>query len=293
LTTPLASGRGTSDILDGCWAKLSGAEELTDALGSEIERVRRGSYLRFSIGGEDGICIRVHVHKQPPLQRWSVQVGEIVHDLRSALDHLSWALTIAHSGPPPRPPTGWWRTVEFPIFTDRDRFHQRNRRGRPTPRSGLADIQGVDPVLHSRFEGLQPFHHGTRAERQPLAVLHALSIRDKHQTLPLVAIASHPGAIAAKSGSLRGRSRALRVPAPIQDGAVIARLRTLSGFEATAPSVGDRVEIKFEAKLDFDVGFASGPPAFGGQLVSTLRRLHRAVAQALRYLGDPALFAPP
>lgn len=260
-----------TNALDGCWAKLARADELTDALAGEIKTDREGGYLRFSLTSEDGIGIRVHVHRQPPFHRW-VLVGEIVHDLRSALDHLTWALTVAHSGPPPRPLDGWWRGVEFPIFTDAALFHKQDTRGRPGHGSGLADLRGVDPVLLPVFESLQPFQRGARAERHPLAMLHALSIRDKHQTLPLVAIAGRAGTITAHSGNYRGRARSVRVAAPIPDSAVIARLRTLSGASAEDqfPKVGDRVTIRFEVGVDFEFGFAAGVPAFGGELITTL-----------------------
>ena len=280
-----------NDPLAGCWAKLARADELIAALETEVAEVRRGRYLRFSIGGEDGLALRVHVKRQPPFDRWGVLVGEIVHDLRSALDHLTWALTIAHSGPPPKRPAGWWRSVEFPIFTDRALFFEMDRRGRPTPRSGLIDLRGINPALLSRFEALQPFEHGARAERQPLAILHAISVRDKHQALPLVAIAGRAGTITAQSGSLVGRSRAVRVAAPIQDGAVIARLRNLQGYgEARDFKIGETVMINFKARIDFEFGFAAGPPGFAGELIATTRRIHRATSRVLRYFSDPDFY---
>lgn len=70
-----------TNALDGCWAKLARADELTDALAGEIKTVREGGYLRFSLTSEDGIGIRVHVDRPPPFPRWGVLVGEIVHDL--------------------------------------------------------------------------------------------------------------------------------------------------------------------------------------------------------------------
>lgn len=261
--------------------KLDRAEELIGDLTTEVAQVRADNYLTFKIVHNGGIGIRVQVQKQPPFDRWGVLIGETVHDLRSTLDHLTWALTIAHSGPPHGRLTRWWREVEFPIFTDHDAFR----------RTGLRDLQGVDPALIPTFEGLQPFHRA-QPDRHPLAILHALSILDKHQTLPLVAIASRHGVIRTQHGPFTGRSRIRRVPAPIEDGALIASLTKTSGraTEDEAPKVGDVLRVTYGIQIDYEYGFATGPPAFGGELIPTLVRLHRATARVLRKLGDPRLF---
>jgi hypothetical protein len=49
---------------------------------------------------------------------WGVQVGEIVHNLRSALDHSIWELVILTTGRPPALPT----KNQFPIFKSKDGF---------------------------------------------------------------------------------------------------------------------------------------------------------------------------
>ena len=52
---------------------------------------------------------------EPPPIEWAVVFGEAVHNMRSALDHAIYQLTIAHSGKI-LPMTG------FPIFIEMDRF---------------------------------------------------------------------------------------------------------------------------------------------------------------------------
>lgn len=267
--------------LSGCWEKLSRADELTDALERELDRVLSKDHVRFGLGGEDAIELVVEVRRQPPWDRWGVLIGEVVHDLRSALDHAAWTLTVAHRDPPPDPPTGWWRRVEFPIFTDPDLFRT----------DGIkVDLYGVDPsVIAAAFEWLQPFRRAPRRpERHPLAILHALSIRDKHRALPLAAIVGRGGTITAVGGGFRGRSRARRILAPIPDRAVVARLSRVTG--TAAPAVGDVVTIAFNVHVDVAFAFAPGPPAFGGEIIPTLRALRRATARALHRLEAPRLF---
>jgi hypothetical protein len=61
---------------------------------------------------------------------WSVVLGDLLYDLRSALDHIVHDL----GGGVPR--------SEFPIFDDSAAFHQAKRNGQPTERSGLYKIRG-------------------------------------------------------------------------------------------------------------------------------------------------------
>lgn len=271
----------------GYWAKMARAEEQILGLGRELEAVKSDGSLQLSVGGDDdGIVLRVHVERQPPWERWGVLIGEIVHDLRSALDQLTWTLTITHSGEPPKPLTREWRSVQFPVVLEEERFWKRYPNGKPARGSALQNLWGIDPKLIHAFASVQPFRSGTRAERHPLAVLHALSVQDKHQALPLVAIAGRGGSIVGEAIGTQGRSHRITVSAPIEDGVAITRLRHLSGpaTGVRVPRIGETVELQFRAHVDFDFGFAAGPPAFGGELLSSLGKLSRHTRRVLRFL---------
>jgi hypothetical protein len=67
--------------------------------------------------------------REPPVEEWGVIIGDVVHNLRSALDHLVWQLTLANGNIPPAViPRGKagkkWRDIRFPIYTLdlRDRY---------------------------------------------------------------------------------------------------------------------------------------------------------------------------
>lgn len=277
--------------LVSCWLRLARAEELIEELRRGIEKVKGGNYIKFDISG---FAVNVTERRPIPVHQWGVLVGEIVHDLRSSLDHMTWAVSVAYGSPPREPLDASWRAVEFPIFTGKAVFYETDGRGRPTPRSGLRDLYHVDPNIVARFDQLQPFHH-TRPERHPLAILHGISIHDKHRAPPLVAIAGRRQLITAEAPEhgLRGTSRARRVPLPIDGMATIASLRTLKGTLGRPLAEGDTVKIYGEFLFDFEFGFASGPPAFGGELIATLRRLHSATQRAIRYLGEGHLYESP
>ena len=57
--------------------------------------------------------------KQPYPEHWSVLLGDILTNLRAALDHTLWAAVPDHSGPPAQP-----HRVQFPITTNAGKFTQ-------------------------------------------------------------------------------------------------------------------------------------------------------------------------
>jgi hypothetical protein len=103
----------------------------------------------------------------------SLIAGDVIHNLRSALDHLAWAMASEFSGGEPPDPTG----VQFPIRDTAAAFGEARR-----VRAQLA-------VAHWQFiESVQPYHgvdgrsdswHGPYNHQ--LALLRDLSNDDKHR----------------------------------------------------------------------------------------------------------------
>jgi len=110
---------------------------------------------------------KVHLNRPVP-PRLSVLIGEIVHQLRSTLDHLAWQLsdTSYRSSFP--------RRIEFPIYIfpikDPDELKSFDRK-----------VKGFTPSVKARIEGLQP-----RSSADPLAILHEMDVVEKHRELLLV-----------------------------------------------------------------------------------------------------------
>ena len=158
-----------TDRLADAQIKLERAQRLYVALGDEIVAFLKLRPFRIQDETEPGseIVGRVVVKRQPP-REWGAVIGDIVHNLRAALDYLAWQLVEANGGTPGRDTT-------FPIHERPDGFAARLR----------AALAGASSEAHRAVTDLQPFHDPHPADH-PLAVLHALDIRDKHQLLLVV-----------------------------------------------------------------------------------------------------------
>jgi hypothetical protein len=117
------------------------------------------------------------VNDLPPLDaEWAVVAGEILFNLRSALDHLAWQLVRLDGGTP-------GDKTQFPV--------------RESPFNKKGDFIGVDLVpplkrldIRDALEKCQPYdttlapQHGI--DQNPLWRLHRLNIIDKHRLLLVV-----------------------------------------------------------------------------------------------------------
>lgn len=93
----------------------------------------------------------------------SVRTGEVLYNLRSALDHLVEQLVLANGGKPtPK--------NQFPICDDEGEW--------PPGRT----LEGVSPRHEEAIKSHQPFQ-ASDMERDPLRILRKLSNRDKHRHL--------------------------------------------------------------------------------------------------------------
>jgi hypothetical protein len=104
----------------------------------------------------------------PPDPAWALRAGDVIQNLRAALDHLVWAAT---------PEAKQTTSTAFPIFTDPARFRA----------SGTPQYADVDSKMAETIERMQPFDATpTAPDLDLLAILHRLSILDKHRTLATV-----------------------------------------------------------------------------------------------------------
>jgi hypothetical protein len=168
--------------LYGATVKLASARERFDHLQSLIteltERVSNSS-IALESDPNDGKDVIVFRFSQQPPVKWSVILGEIIHDFRSALDHAIYQLTIHHSKRP-------LERTEFPIFKDEAKYLKTTSDG------GHFKIRGIPPAAIKAIDAIQPFEtqKGNRQalDEVPLWCLQELSNIDKHRTLNLVSI---------------------------------------------------------------------------------------------------------
>lgn len=101
--------------------------------------------------------------------RWGVMLGDCVHNLRSALDHLACQLTLFNGGT-----MADCAQTQFPIASKSEAQFEAmaNRR-----------IPGLSSKHRAMVKRVQPYRSGEKAAVHPLAVLAELSNTDKHRVI--------------------------------------------------------------------------------------------------------------
>lgn len=166
-----------SDPLVGVRAKLDRAEDHFAALTAQVsaflddEPYGVKEHLDAETGG---YSLSIEIRKEPP-PLLSVIVGDLVHNLRSALDHLAWQLVLANG----KTPTG---STQFPIFSQQPASDSELRRW-------SARVKGMSPEVVEQIAAIQPYTVGDNARAYGLAILNAFSNGDKHK-LPLACVAA-------------------------------------------------------------------------------------------------------
>jgi len=159
--------------LESAREKIARAHESINNLDAEIAQFLKDTEPTVLIGddqktGEKTIGVEGRI--VPPL-RFAVIAGEIIHHLRSSLDHLLYDLIIANANLPTT-------KTEFPIFVTHNDYVARQ----------APKVQGVAPAAKALIESLQPFQKGHPAAlNHPLWIVHQLDITDKHRLLVVVA----------------------------------------------------------------------------------------------------------
>ncbi len=102
------------------------------------------------------------ISEDPPPEL-SVVIGDIAHNLRSALDQLTWQLALVQTQEP-------YARTQFPIFTDADDYKNH----------GARMVQSLRPEHAAFIERLQPYHEA-EPEESLLYGLNRLSNVDKHR----------------------------------------------------------------------------------------------------------------
>ena len=268
-----------SDATTGIYCKLDRADEHVQTLHREI-----GSALNLADNGlspdpnpkpnEFSLVARVRII---PDIAWSVRIGECVHDLRSALDHLAWQLASKHGNG--TVPDG----SEFPVFHDRAKYSALGKAGSPARGSGLYKIRGIAPNVQAEIATVQPFNPPGK-DLNPLWLVHELSNFDKHRMLHLTTTIRGTTEITVTFTFLNsGNRRPLSVTpifsqtGAVQDGAVVARFRTSGTWPNT--------EATAESNVVFDIGFDMSSVAVAGDPVAqTLSSLAFRVRELVNHL---------
>jgi hypothetical protein len=125
-------------------------------------------------------AVDYHSKRGVPL-RFKILTGEIIHHLRSILDHIAWQLSSATARGTPAIAV----QIEFPVFAKRPiTKKEKSRYGRK--------VQGISSSRALKLiEQLQPYNRlpGKNPLDDPIWIIHDLDRIDKHRELMLVFLA--------------------------------------------------------------------------------------------------------
>lgn len=170
-------------VIPSARAKFNRAVEQFGGLQKEISRFLESKPYRIEcerdVEADEWVIVQYPVGDFPG--HWAVVLGEILYNLRSALDHAVYTLTILNHGTE-------LDGTEFPVFSDEDMFRQKKKgTGEPTKISGLYRIRGLTKKTQAVIESLQPFRikNVPAGHLSTIALINELCNIDKHRTLHL------------------------------------------------------------------------------------------------------------
>jgi hypothetical protein len=248
--------------LVGCIAKLQRGEEHLASFVAEAQGYIDSGPYRIAHHFEpqtSDYLFNIKVVREPPVARWGTMIGDVLHNLRSALDYLVYDLARLDTGKD-RP-----QGTQFPIVTqDAKRYREK----------GLPYVAMLSGPHRAAIRRLQPYQADNPSEN-PLAVLNRLSNADKHRLLHAT-VGQNAGA--GPGFELGGDAIGLGAVelnfGPMEDGAKLARLE----IETNGPNP----EVEVDGDFAIDIAFRDG----AGSVVGTLVEIRSAVAEVV------AAFAP-
>lgn len=174
-----------SHPLDGIFLKTERADEHIRDLNAEINTLIDGNIYRLisEPDADSRECVLRVVGPEPP-GRFAVITGEIVHQLRSSLDHLVWQLVIANKQTPTR-------SHQFPICDTPKKFEMARNRGK---------IKGISLSAQTLIDACQPYSKSKDVDRNFLHVLRELDNSDKHHSLTIVIATANARELSIGSG---------------------------------------------------------------------------------------------
>lgn len=205
---------------------------------------------------------------RPTPLRIPAVLGDAIHNLRSALDHLAYQLVWVGSG---RKPSSH---VYFPIADDRVKYIEQRRR----------QIKGAAPAAIATLDGLMPYKGGSDA----LWRLHKLNIVDKHRVLLTAGSAFQSVNI----GAHISREMQMQIASsPMAE--KLSGLPTLDLFLRPADrmfplKVGDELfidgpdaEVNDKIEFRFEVAFGEQSIVFGDPIIESLASMVQLVEEVL------------
>jgi len=184
-------------------------------------------------GQTEKCVLRTQVFDHPP-QDWGIIIGDIVHNLRSALDQLVWQLALLQTSTP-------YDRAAFSITTTPNRYRDNGRRL----------VQDLTPRQEALIKWFQPYRRGNKTESDFLWLLHDINNTDKHRVIQTI------GTVFAMQGLGFGNMRGFDLynmnvygGQRLEDGAPVADFTLVQ----TAPDAYMDMHPEITPNIEFDEG---------------------------------------
>jgi hypothetical protein len=253
------------EALKGVEAKLRRAKAHLDALDKEVSAVMEGRYgdpiacvkeIQRHPDGKTGlVVVKIGHVKTPPLDL-GAKIGDVVHNLRSALDHMAWQLgRLNQRGSDPADRTA------FPLNRTRQNFESKRT---------TEILKDLHPDHRAVIEKCQPYRGGDYAR---LGLLRDLSNTDKHREVNTALVASDDLAFTFKPLrdcrlGRQGLEFEMIAGYPVEIGTEVARV--------PIDITGDEPDVDVETEGSLHIAFSNGE-----EVMSTLHNIGYSVDTVL------------
>ena len=271
----------------GCWAKLRRAELHLRDLHTEVGRYIEGNHAETVRSFDPATKVfeaRVQVTRRPNYVAWSVLLGDFLHNLRSALDHLVWQLVLVSGERTPD------RRNQFPIALQEE--HYLGVDGREGMRERM--LTGVAQEHRVVIDRVQPYRLGEEAATHSLAHLQRLNNTDKHRIMALALFTTQPPD--SEDFVFDGLPGEEEVEIEVYDGALTSPT-VLAAVRVRGVDSEPKMNLKGEFRIEFGFGDDEGNgltlPSFHelwtrvGSLVFSFRDAFGAAGEIVRFDLDP------
>ncbi len=244
--------------------KLNRAKEHINQLNAEFGKFLDEKPYKFSVQYDKDRTLGnliVRVRKDAPILRWSVLIGDAIHNLRSALDHMVCELVLTGK-------SQITRHNQFPIHKTAHDYKSNKSR----------EIKGICPRAEHIIDRLQPYGDGNKSYWR----LHQVDIYDKHRlfitaidTLSLLVIKPSP---AWKRLIDTGTLTLYKIPHPLIDGTKIL----------TFPIPPEAREENFDPdslEATWNIRLLSPPEVRGEFISAVFAEFENTVSKTLRMLS--------
>lgn len=240
--------------LADAWAKMLWADRHADALYCETSRTveRKTARIAHHIEPQTGDHVFwMKLSEEPPLREWGLIIGDVLHNLHSALDCVAWQLACIGLGREPTDREA--RGISFPIRKTAADF-------------AAASLDHFTPTHRRMLGEVQPYQRGYDS----LLTLRDLANRDKHRVIQPTYLMNEDFELTVsvvRDCEVVSVSRT--PPGPFEDGRELARVQIVQ--------TGPEPETEGHAKLSGFIALSDGTRLqhFIDQVGDVVRRIIR------------------